>query len=174
MLLFCVKWAVSFNEWLTLIHGSCRRSCVTYVGLFDRRKLFQKSVIGSKQEPYIFLSKHLHCLLRGMDSRIKADCSRCNSLLHWRKAGHFCCQKKGGDFEGEGWRVGTERMKENKETSQRMLEGGRGELKLVELWNNPIWICTMAVWLWLCHSRTPASHMWGSYWWSRHIPAEHL
>lgn len=32
----------------------------------------------------------------------------------------------------------------------------------------------MALWLWLRHAHPSASHMWGGYWWSRHIQAEHL
>lgn len=58
-------------------------------------------MIGSKQVPYIFLSKHLHCLLRGTDSDIKPDHLRCNSLLHWRKNGQLYCQGTKKKSEGE-------------------------------------------------------------------------
>lgn len=78
----------------------------------------RKTVIGSKQGPYIFLNKHLHCLVRGMDSSIKPDHSRCNSLLHWRKAGHFYCQGRKKCLKVRRGR--TERMKERHQRIQRM------------------------------------------------------
>lgn len=92
----------SFSSNKTVILNHCWTLSVSVVYCLTSENCFseeektrdRKSVIGSKQVPYIFLSKRLHCLLRGMDSNIKPAHLRCNSLLHWRKNGHFYCQGK--------------------------------------------------------------------------------
>lgn len=115
-----------------------RKGCLTYVGLPDRRKLSQLS--GGKTEieecnwiktRAIYLFKQTSSLPAsgGMDSRIKADHSRCNSLLHWRKAGHFCCQRLEGE-RGGCWEKGDlegERLQSEKRDRKRERERGLTE-----------------------------------------------
>lgn len=60
-----------------------------------------------------------------MDSSIKPDHSRCNSLLHWRKAGHFYCQGR-----KNVWRWGQER--ENRENEREA--SARTKRHLRECW----------------------------------------
>lgn len=106
----------------------CIRNSVTYDTLFDKWKLFQwrgekprdrerYCNWKSKQGPYIFLSKHLRCLASGVDSSIEPDHLRSNSLLHWRKTGHFYCQEKKKKSEGESKRGG--RGENEREASAR-------------------------------------------------------
>lgn len=159
------------------------RNSVTYDTSFDKWKLFQwrgekprdrerDCNWKSKQGPYIFLSKHLRCLASGVDSSIEPDHLRSNSLLHWRKTGHFYCQdrekKKKVKVKERGtggeWKGG---INQSKEASEKRTQAS-GTVKQSDIDS------AMAVRLWLRHAHPSASHMWGGYWWSRHIQAEHL
>lgn len=113
-----------------------------------------------------------------VDSSIEADHLRCNSVLHWRKTGHFYCQDththKYKKSEGERKRGSGNEREAAARTKKRWRERSEERTRASGTVKQSDIDSAMAVWLWLRHAHPSASHMWGGYWWSRHIQAEHL
>lgn len=144
------------NKWLLIFHAG--RKMLHFYIKFKLKFLFRKcllirldktiksqrdrqAVVGSKA--VCLEVKHLHRPQRGTDGCVTPVHFSSNSLLHWRKTGHFYCQ-----CTREIWRWVREREKIERRAawSEGRLEGGEKRGPGVEPRNSPTDSAT-AVWL---------------------------